>query len=301
MIVRSSFRCLTCGQTHTVRIGMGQEDYQSHRFPCMGCGEEMAIGLHIDYAKVGWRTEAIDNAEHAAEEAGAPIMNVDANFIVPEEERHKDFAFPRLTQIHRMTEIAKEIGSLIDHSAIPREKIDERPFRRPDIAAEWKLLKKAWSLSRRGKSKLSARHIAQGSEEYYASDPLQNLLDWMWRFTLFVGQPSYESKFRAAFDVVNPLMHLNDFAAFKTVYDAELAPERAGRYFGLIRDYFSAFAEFGQVHFLVAKGLQVEGGSVASSVAFEATRMFYGNAFESFAACVDILAYLNNLALGAQV
>src|SRR5687768_15348167 len=105
MIVRSSFKCLTCGQVHTVRIGMGQEDHQSHRFPCMGCGEEIVIGMHVDRAKRGWRTEAIENAEHAAEEPGAPIMNVDANFIVPEEERHKDFAFPRLSQMQRMAKV----------------------------------------------------------------------------------------------------------------------------------------------------------------------------------------------------
>ena len=40
MIVRYSFKCLTCDQPHTVRIGVGNEDYQSHRFPCQGCGED---------------------------------------------------------------------------------------------------------------------------------------------------------------------------------------------------------------------------------------------------------------------
>jgi hypothetical protein len=51
-------------------------------------------------------------------------------------------------------------------------------------------------------------------------------------------------------------------------------------------------------HFHVAKGLDVPCGNVASSVDFDATRMFYGNAFEAFASSVDILAYLNNMRAG---
>src|SRR5262245_20334808 len=102
MIIRSSFKCTTCGQIHTVRIGMGQEEHQTHRFPCMGCGEQMAIGMHVDYVRLGWRTEAIENAEQTAEEPGAPIVNVDANFLVPEHERHRDVWFPRLSQMWQM-------------------------------------------------------------------------------------------------------------------------------------------------------------------------------------------------------
>jgi predicted RNA-binding Zn-ribbon protein involved in translation (DUF1610 family) len=49
MIVRSSFKCATCGQVHTVRIGMGQETRQTHRFPCVNCGEDMVVALNVDY------------------------------------------------------------------------------------------------------------------------------------------------------------------------------------------------------------------------------------------------------------
>ncbi|MFY9953870.1 hypothetical protein [Bradyrhizobium sp.] len=52
------------------------------------------------------------------------------------------------------------------------------------------------------------------------------------------------------------------------------------------------------MHFHVAKGLDVPAGNIASSVDFDATRMFYGNAFEAFASSVDIFAYLNNLLAG---
>src|SRR4030088_1959805 len=120
MIVRTSFKCATCGQVHTVRIGLGQETYQSHRFPCMGCGEDMVVAAHIKPEEGAYKIEAVENAEFAAEKLGAPIMNVDTNFVVPEAERHQDFAFPRLTQLHERTEIAEKHGSLISLADIPR-------------------------------------------------------------------------------------------------------------------------------------------------------------------------------------
>jgi hypothetical protein len=71
---------------------MGQETRQSHRFPCVNCGEDMVVALNVDYEAIAHWTEAVENAELAAEKVGAPIMNVDANFLVPESERHIDCA-----------------------------------------------------------------------------------------------------------------------------------------------------------------------------------------------------------------
>lgn len=276
---------------------MGQEEYQSHRFPCTNCGEEMVVALRVDFVGHGYRTEAVENTKHALELPDAPIVNVDANFIVPKDERHKDFAFPRLTQLHAMMDAAEKAGSLVAHSAIPNGMLGQRPFRRPDYADEWKLLKKAWSLHRRGHYKLSRRRVEDATGRLYAADPLRDLLDWLWRFTLFIGQPAFEPKFRAAFDVVKPLIPTPGFDDFVAHYN-NLASERGGSYFDLMNAYFSAFSEYGQVHFHVSRSLDVPDGNVASSIDFGATQMFYGNAFEAFASSVDVLAYLNNLATG---
>jgi hypothetical protein len=48
----------------------------------------------------------------------------------------------------------------------------------------------------------------------------------------------------------------------------------------------------------VVKGMELPDDSTVSSINFDTTRMFYGNAFEAFASSVDILAYLNNLKVG---
>ena len=298
MIVRYSFKCLTCDQPHTVRIGVGNEDYQSHRFPCQGCGEDMMIGLHVDHQKHGWRPEAVENAELTLEIEGASIVNVDANFIVPEDQRYKDSVFPRLGQMHEMAVAAEKAGSLVPVSSIPAGMMGERPFRHPDFATEWRLLKRAWSLHRNGRDKLSKKRVAEASKDFYKSDPLKDLIDWLWRFVLFLGQPSYEPKFFSAFAEIDSLLSRPGFSDFIDYYEGELSMERGNRYFELMSAYFAAFSEYSQVYFHVSKGINVPDGNVASSIDFDATRMFYGNAFEAFASSVDILAYLNNLAMG---
>jgi hypothetical protein len=81
-------------------------------------------------------------------------------------------------------------------------------------------------------------------------------------------------------------------------YYSGIAEVRAERYFELMKEYFHGYDDFGQVHFHVVKGIDVPDESTVSSINFDATRMFYGSAFEAFASSVDILAYVNNLKAG---
>src|ERR1051326_8805177 len=298
MIVRTCFKCTTCGHPHIVRIGLGQEEYQSHRFPCVNCGEDMAVGIHVSYAEVSTRPEAVENAELIREVPGATVVNVDANFIVPEEQRHLDMAFPRIHQSFTMARRAEELGTLVETASIPERLRGSRPFRRPDFHGEWKLLKKAWSLYRRGKFRLADKQVEIGSREYYAADPLSDVPDWLWRFTLFLGQPMSEPLFLAVFAQIERAMPQPGFGAFIQEYQTHLAPERSARYFDLMKEYFSGYHEFGQVYFHVVRELEIPTEHVASSADFNAVRMFYGNAYEIFTSSVDVLAYVNNLLMG---
>jgi len=79
---------------------------------------------------------------------------------------------------------------------------------------------------------------------------------------------------------------------------AGMAEVRAERYFELMRSYFEGYDDFGQVHFLVIRGMDLPDDGSVTSINFNSTRMFYGNAFEAFASSVDILAYLNNIKAG---
>ncbi len=90
MIVRYALKCETCEQPHTVRIGMGLDSSQTHKFPCRGCSEEIVLRMELDHAKHGWRVVCVDNCEPILEIAGAPVVNVDANFLIPADQQGVD-------------------------------------------------------------------------------------------------------------------------------------------------------------------------------------------------------------------
>ncbi|MFI0397047.1 hypothetical protein [Paracoccus jiaweipingae] len=242
--------------------------------------------------------EPVENVELSEEEAASPVVNVDANFLVPLEERHRDVSFPRITQMQEMMKVAEEHGSLVAFKDFPDKWQNSRPYRSADFSGEWQLLKKAWNLHRNGHRKLSERKIAEGSAEFYANDPLNNLNDWLWRFCLFFSQPAFEDPFRKAFKIVQDNRDKPELKTFFKEYEENLAPNRAELYLSIIREFFVAYDDFSQVIFRVKKGLDVDAASTVTSAQFGKTKMFYGNAFETFSSLVDILAYLNNVASG---
>jgi len=298
MIIRSYFKCSTCDQPHIVRIGLGQERHQEHRFPCTKCQEPMHISVQLDQgAGGGGGIAAVENAERIDAVEDAPIVNVDANFLISKDQRHVDMAFPRMDQMEQMLREAKKAAQKQDF-ILPSGPYADRPLRQPDFHAEWKLLKKAWSLHRSGHGKLSGRKITEASETFYKSDSLKDLHDWLFRFVTFLTQPALDTKFKGFFDEVRPLIGQPEMTRLLGVYENELRLERSTRYFEMLKAFFSAYSDFSQVLFLITHGAKLDETNAALTVNFDATRMFYGNAFEAFSSSVDVLAYLNNIIAG---
>jgi hypothetical protein len=274
---------------------MGQEEVHTYRFPCTECGEEMAVTMHVDYERIASWVEEAENAEPIEEDRDCKVVNLHANFVIPEEYRHQDMAFPHMFGMQAMLEKAMAAGATIP-AAKALKNPNSRPYRRPDFDAEWKKLKRAWSLHRRGKDKLADRIREEASSEFYENDPLDDVVDWVWRFGMFSTGIDYEPKFRAAMETIaKPLAdgRLDDMLA---QYN-EIAAARGEQYHSIIRDYFAAWSEFSQVHFSVGSGVDTQGLSVGTS-GFASTQMYYGNAFETLASSVDILVMVNNVLSG---
>jgi hypothetical protein len=89
----------------------------------------MAVALNVDYQKIAHWVEAVENAEHAAREDEVPVINLDANFLFPEVERHVDRANPLMRQLLAMAEIAEKHCSLRTVSLEDVQgKYDHRPY-----------------------------------------------------------------------------------------------------------------------------------------------------------------------------
>lgn len=276
---------------------MGAEASQTHTFPCRHCKESVTIRMDIDYDKIETHIHCLENCKPSEEQADAVIVNVDANFLIPESDQGKDRVFPRLQQMHEMFEATKKAGGLVDLGKIPEKLRQTRPYRKPDYADEWRSLKKAWSLHRNGKADLSQAILRKASGQFYAADPLNDLPDWLWRFAMFVCQPHFEQPFRDALELIQPLYGTSNFSSFGEDYK-KLVPKRGERYVAVMADFFTAFSDFSQVYFLVAKGMPIPGDYKATSANFEATKMFYGNAYEHFAKSIEYLALVNNMLRG---
>src|SRR5687768_15499042 len=106
MIVRVPIICMTCEQPHTLRIGMGQEEMQRHTFNCNHCGEPITVRMDVDYENLATPITAEKNAVLADEVPGAPIVNLDANCLIPEEAVGKDMSFFRLEEFHKRVQKA---------------------------------------------------------------------------------------------------------------------------------------------------------------------------------------------------
>lgn len=298
MIVRYYVACSTCEQPHTVRIGMGQEVSQRHRFACRGCGEDVEVGLDVDYKNINHRVVLGENAVSCGPAPQAPVVNIDANFLIPADMQGVDMALPRLHQMQAMFKAAMSARAAMGLAPdLPQPALGMQPTR-PDFAAEWKQLRTAWSLVRNGQKTLAASCIKKASDELYPGDPLADVPDWIWRLTMRITQPGYEAPFRAAIEGLKQATPSKQFGQLLVHYDANMSVERGTRYFELMKAYFSAYDEFAQVQFVVTSGVNLNENHQATSTNFDATRMFYGNAFEAFVSQIDILAFLNNLAAG---
>jgi hypothetical protein len=299
MIVRYALKCETCGKPHTVRIGMGHDETQVHKFPCRGCSEEIVLRMDINHDELSHAVRCVENCKEIGEVAGAPIVNVDAIFVIPPELQGVDMIFPRLAYVHDMYAAAERAGSVVNASQVSADALTRRPYRPPDYAAEWKLLRKAWSLAQSGNVALSEKQIVKASAKLYPNDPLENLQDWVWRLALFLTNPHYQPIFDRAMRMIG-LMEKPELVPDFAAYYETIAKERATRYFNVFKDFFLGYAEFSQVYFFVSKGMTIPDGQQTTSMDFDAVEMFYGNTYENFSTLIDYLAMWNNMLEGRR-
>lgn len=297
MIIRGYLNCGECGHPHTVRIGMGQEAQQRHQFACRSCHEPIAVGLDVDYTSISCEVVYGPNAVEAGPSSEGDVVNLDANFLIPDEEQGQDFAFPRLKQGAAMVQKWVEDRRAKGLPDFPD--VAGSGAKRPDFAAEWSALRAAWSLWRNGKSDLSIQRVKKASEEYYSDEPLTDLADWIFRFAFVLGGPRYQGLFEAAIAEVRSAKSNEDYVRFCTAFTDEISRPHGRIFFEIIKSYFTVFDEFAQVQFLVTSGADFPDAKAASSD-IDAVRMFYGNAFEAFSTVAESLAYLNNLIAGRK-
>ncbi|WP_456389609.1 hypothetical protein, partial [Profundibacter sp.] len=124
--------------------------------------------MNVDYQQISTEVFAIDNCEvvDAPEFGSGPVVNVDANFVVPKGMTDQDMTSHRLHQMREMINAAENFGPL------PTTTFDPSAKRKPtsDHLSEWRNLKRAISTlckspfasdSQAAKLMVDPRHLSQ--------------------------------------------------------------------------------------------------------------------------------------------
>lgn len=276
---------------------MGQEETQRHSFDCRQCGEPITVRMDVDYEKLATPITMEHNAELADEVAGAPIVNLDAGFLIPEDAVGADMSFFRLDELRKRVQKAIKRGTFVDVPSDEKE-LQFRPFRRPDYNAEWGQIQRVWSLLSRGKDDLADRILQKGASSLYKDGRIKTLKDWLWRFGQFVLGQDYNDRVQAALGslrLVSPEPLATEFVSWSL---GEATQARGERYREILSEFFQLYDEFSQVLFYVQSGVSLAPNLKATSIAFDKTKMFYGNAFETLGTLSELLAVINNIQHG---
>ncbi|WP_213504589.1 hypothetical protein [Novosphingobium decolorationis] len=249
------------------------------------------MGLRLELGS-GWVLQ--ENTVAAKEDAKAPIVNLHPSFVFPKAEIGSPFAFPSIEFGSDMVRaaIAARVRSGLSPD-LPKVAQDEP--RRARITEEWDHLRAAWSLHRNGKVDLVEKRRAGFIPTAGYVDPPDTLADWVFQFAQGLGAPCFDEHFEALFQQLLIAKDKGDFGRFVKHFGDDMSSDHGRRHFEMAKAYFAAFSEFSQVHHLVTSGVPVGEEHAAASTNFDATRMFYGNAFEAFGANVEFLVCLNNL------
>lgn len=300
MISRIYVRCLTCSGQITVRVQIGHESTQPVTFPCPHCESELRMRLLLsDPPNVGISWE--ENCEEG--DAEGPIVNIGAGFAISKDKLHQEMYFPSFEtlpmlrkQIAAVEAMLEDADANTDGPSMLDASISMGIV--PYVQDSWKLVQKAWRLHRTGRASLRDEQIEKfwaGAE--HSDRSIEGVL------------MSFFASFHAPREdiVVPPLLGVLDDAFKKNPTELRrLADDLSGRwindridaYVELLQEYFKGYGEFSQTLIYAKNDEPLGADRHASSSDFDATRMFYGNAFELLGSHLDFVAALFNIVEG---
>ena len=297
MIVRYFVKCETCGHPHTLRIQVGYELYQEHTFQCFECKEEMVVGMDCDPTNASVKIREIQNCERGFEEG--TVLNISPGFPIQKEDLHRDLVFPSFCHIFDFVRVQEQLGiKAPEFSSF--EDTRAWALQNKSLNELWPIVKKGWSLTKKGRLDLAEKTLKQYREGQYKS-PYQ-LQYVLFDFCCRMLMPQKYHLFDEAAEYCGEIgkSYTLECGKFRSFFKSEMATENLDRYFETFKEYFSCYSDFSQSLMHTQYEITIPEGFEASSYAFSKTKLFYGNAFETLTSNVAVLACLNNIGCGRE-
>lgn len=285
MITRMYVSCKTCSQKIILRVQVGHELEQPHTIPCPNCNTDIRFKLLLDNppnVKPIWE----DNCEEIERNSDGKIVNVGAGFTIDKDMLHEDYYFPAFTEVFKRQELPN--GFVLGAGGI-------------SYAAErWKIMQKALRFHFNGQNELKNKQL-KSFLEFDGTDQKSITIEEVLFSLLSANLGS------AAESILKPLsieldkaksLNPSEFYRLAEHYENDLKKSRFESYSEIFSDFFKGYSEFNQTLMYVRLGQPLDKDAVATSSAFDLSKMFYGNAFEVLGSHLDMLAAVNNILSG---
>lgn len=291
MISRTYVQCLTCSKPLTARIQVGHEIEQPMTFPCPHCGTDISLTLILDEpprVKVRWDS----NCQKGNEEG--KIINLGAGFTISKGWLHQDMYFPSFDQPEPripITRFQAQSGPKIRDIFLCQGGL-------PRATDYWKIIQKALRFHRTGQIDLLNAQLDSFWGSTRPAD--QNLDEAMFQFLARMLEPRTKALLDPIAEELKKARSQNSAEFFRLAedYDRDLKNERFQAYSDILSEYFRGYTEFNQTLVYLRSDLPLPADAVATSSAFEISKMFYGNAFEALGSHLDLPAAINNIVAG---
>lgn len=291
MISRTYVLCLTCAKPITARIQVGHEIEQPMTFPCPHCGTDIGLTLILDEpprVKIRWD----NNCKEGSEEG--KIINLGVGFTISKDRLHQDMYFPSFDQPKPRISITRSPGQVgpefrdifVDLGGLPR------------ASDYWKIIQKALRFHRTGQNSLRDAQLDSFWGTARTDD--HNLDEAVFQFFTRMLAPRTQALLDQVAEELKNAHSQNSVEFFRLAedYDRDLKTDRFQGYSDILAEYFRGYTEFNQTLVYLRSDLPLPPDAVATSSAFETSKMFYGNAFELLGSHLDVPAAINNIVAG---
>lgn len=305
MIKRYTTKCLTCGCNNTLRITLGTDKYQIHTFACNSCGTPSRVRLDLDFVNLETHNltndhkvrspkptiSFLENCELSDFEGS--ITNLDPNFLISEENLHKDKVFSWMLEMTK-------IGILPDQMTLKPPQVNDvitglggqRNFREILV-----LFINASKLHSKKKTVLANIQLKK-IQKILKTNKTWNFISACFGIALmFIGYQQKES-INKIIDEVKACKKNNENEYNKFRKELILKGDFIERQIQIITEYIDAYDQLFQAWIYAARDTSTEALGVASSTDLNKVKMFYGNLFEHLASGLVVPACLNNIKAG---
>lgn len=297
MISRIPSRCLACSSAVTLRVQVGHELAQPVAIVCPECFTPIRLRLLLD-APPHVGVEFQENCEASDEEG--QVVNVGVGFMISRARLHDELYFPVMDLPKPDEAVLQAMGDARPEGSKGPLMLDlvELLGGLPGSKDIWRALRTAYGFSRTEQDDRMRALLRK-----YAPDDIQDadlkiepaLAGFFVRFLSPYGDIALRRLTAECARI--RLVNEGEFLRLREDFRRKRL-DRMDQYVDLFDHFFRAYEEFNQALLYVRKGLPLPDDAYAPSTDFESTRMYYGEAFEVLGSHIDLLAALNNIALG---